>query len=149
MASPCNAILVANDRLGEFINGVTGQTATGATPTGIHSPVAVLQTTWKQWRDLHPTTQIMGLPGADGDFSKPLEPKYQLPGSDPSLKDSRHICMVATTQPLAVPSEQITDRPLNLTSGPTSLLLVRINGFVRAYDRDLPGDLVPRFCPHL
>jgi hypothetical protein len=36
---------------------------------------------------------------------------------------------------------------LNLTSGPTPLLLVRINGIVHAFGRELPGDLIPRFSP--
>jgi hypothetical protein len=62
------------------------------------------------------------------------------------LKETRKVCVVACTQPIAVPSELITNRPLNLTSGQTSLLLVRIDGVVHAFNRELPGDLVPRFA---
>ena len=85
--------------------------------------------------------------GNDPVFAAAMQPHYALAGTDPSLTDSRRICMVACTQPIAIASEAITDRPLNLTSGRTSLLVVRIDGQVRAFNRELPGDLVPRFAP--
>jgi hypothetical protein len=147
VCSPGNALLIYNDRFGEFINGITGLTPAGKTPTGFLAPVGVVQTTIKNWETLHPRTLIAALRGADGDYSQPLRPEFNLPGTDPALKDSHPICLVASTQPIAVASTSITDRPLNLTSGPTSLLLVRIDGLVRAYDRELPGDLIPRFAP--
>jgi hypothetical protein len=147
VSTPDDSLLVYNSRLGEFINATTGVTTAGAVPTGIHAPLPVYKTTWLNWRTVHPDTLIAALRGADGDFSAPQPQKDPLPGNDPALTDRRRVCLVASTQPLAVPMNAVTDRPLNLTSGQTPVLLVRVNGMVRAFSRELPGDLVPRFSP--
>jgi hypothetical protein len=143
VSSPDNALLVYNSRLGEFINGITGRTVRGENPSGFHEPIPVIKTTWLSWLADHPDTKLM-TGGSATSWNVPNQPRYVMPGSS---NDTRRICMVACTQPIAVPSESITDRPLNLTSGQTSLLLVRIDGVVHAFNRDLPGDLVPRFAP--
>jgi hypothetical protein len=145
VCSPDNALLVYNTRLGQFINGVTGLTLSGQIPTGLLEPIPVIKTTWQAWDAAHPDTRVMQ--GSDAGFTQPLQPRFAMPGTDPAISDTRHICVVAATQPIAVPSEAIGTRPLNLTSGLTSLLLVRVNGVVRAFNRELPGDLVPRFAP--
>jgi hypothetical protein len=142
-----DTFVIYNSRLGEFINAMTGQKFDGSTPTDFHGPIETVQTTWAQWQALHPDTVIAALKGADGDFSKPLLPKDPLPESDPTFADHRKVCIVACTQPIAVPSDAITDKPMNLDSGQTPVLLVRINGIVRAFSRELPGDLIPRFAP--
>ena len=144
VSTPDNALLVYNTRLGEFINGVTGRTLRGEIPAGIHQPISSVKCSWQTWLAAHPDTKLMSAPGANG-ASQPQQPRYVMPGVD--LKDTRRICVVAATQPIAVASDLITDRPLNLTSGQTSILLVRIDGVVRAYNRELPADLVPRFSP--
>jgi len=147
VSTPDNSLLIYNSRLGEFVNGITGRTISGAMPTGIHAPLDVVTMAWQNWQMLHPDTVVAAIPGAAGDFSTPFPEKDELPGSDPSLKDPRPVCVVATTQPIAIPSEAITSRPLNLTSGQSEFLLVRVNGIAKAYDRELPGDLIPRFSP--
>jgi hypothetical protein len=124
---------------------VTGLTSRGEIPTGFREAVGVVKTTWPAWRSAHPDTKLMK-PVANA-IPQPDQPRYPLPGTDPSLKNPRRICVVASTQPIAVPSELITDHPLNLTSGQTSLLLVRIDGIVHVFNRELPGDLLPRFAP--
>ena len=142
VSSPDNALLVYNTRLGEFINGLTGKTTREEIPTGIHDAIPVVKTTWQKWYASYPATKLMN-PTA-GWTSEPEQPRFAMRGGS---NDARRVCVVACTQPIAVPSEMITDRPLNLDSGQTSILLVRIDGVVRAFDRDLPGDLVPRFAP--
>jgi hypothetical protein len=94
---------------------------------------------------MHPDTVVAAIPGVNGDFSVPVPQKDALPGTDPSLKDQRQVCVVATTQPMAVPTDSVSNRPLNLTSGQSEFVLVRVNGIVKAFDRELPGDLIPRF----
>lgn len=143
VCSPANALLVYNTRLGEFINGVTGRTTRGGNPTGFRDRIAVVKTTWQRWSSAHPDTKL-AKPTA-GLIAEAAQPRYAMGGSDPALLDARKVCVVACTQPIAVPTESITDHPLNLTSGQTSLLVVRIDGQVRAFNRELPGDLVPRF----
>ena len=143
VSTPENALLVYNSRLGEFINGLTGRTARNAVPTGIHQPVNVLKCTWRSWLAAHPDTKLMSAPSSRSGASQPQQPRYAMPGID--IKESRRICVVAATQPIAMDSVLITDRPLNLTTGQTSLLVVRVNGVARAYNRELPADLVPRF----
>jgi hypothetical protein len=144
VSSPDNALLVCNSRLGEFINGLTGRTPADQIPTSIREPVPILKTTWQKWKALHPDTKLMT--GAVA-ITAPDSPQLNLPGHDPQLKSTRRICLIAATQPIAVPSEMITNRPLNLVSGQTAILLVRIDGIAKAFSRELPGDLVPRFAP--
>jgi len=141
VSSPDNALLVYNSRLGEFINGVTGRRTGGEIPTGFKDLIPVVKTTWRQWQADHPDTKVM-IDRVRGLFSTPQQPRFAMPGGN---NDIRKVCVVACTQPIAVPSELVTDHPLNLTSGQTSLMLVRIDGIVHAFNRELPGDLVPRF----
>jgi hypothetical protein len=143
ISSPGNALVVYNTRLGQFINGLTGKTFKGETPTGFHESLQIVKTTWQRWKSEHPDTQVMSITPVDGAFNKAVLPRHKMPGVD--LADIRTICVVATTQPIAVPSDLVTEKPLNLTIGKTALMLVRVNGIVRAFNRELPGDLVPRF----
>jgi len=144
VCSPDNALLVYNTRLGQFINGLTGKTFNGEIPTGFHESLSVTKSTWQSWKSAHPDTQVMALPAVAGDFSKPQPPHHLLPNKDP---DDRRITFIATTQPIAVPGDAVTDKPLNLTIGQNAILLVRLAGTVQAFNRELPGDLVPRFAP--
>jgi hypothetical protein len=144
ISSPDNALLIYNTRLGQFINGLTGKTNKGETPTGLHESLPVAKMPWHRWKAQHPDTQVMALPTVPGDFAKPLPEREVLPNKD---TNDRPITFVATTQPIAIPTEMVNEKPLNLTIGKSSLLLVRINGQVRAFNRELPGDLILRFTP--
>jgi hypothetical protein len=145
VSMPDNALLIYNSRLGQFINAVTGKTTSGQTPIGLHELLPIVKTTWASWRSAHADTQVMSLPAERGSFAQPLSPPYKMPGAD--LTRSRRICLIATTQPIAVPSEAISDKPLNLSTRNNALLLVKVAGAVRCFNRELPGDLVPRFFP--
>ncbi len=149
VSSPSNALIVFNTRLGQFINGITGRLPDGSLPTGFLHHLTATKTTWADWRAGHPSTLVMNPTGNEWRSSpnQPVDPTYATPGSGGLIPGHRRVCLVASTQPIAVPSELVTDRPLNLVSGQTSILLVRMNGIVRAYDRQLPLDLVPRFHP--
>jgi hypothetical protein len=149
VSSPANALIVFNSRLGQFINGVTGRTPDGNLPIGFLQPLTATKTTWSDWMTRHPTTTMVMLP-PNNDWrtspNQPLAPTYAAPKSGGVLPDHRSVCLVATTRPIAVPSELVTEQqPLNLVSDQSEILLVRINGIVRAFSRQLPQDLVPRF----
>jgi hypothetical protein len=161
VSSPVDALMVYNTRLGEFINGVTGLTTTGATPAGFGTPLQTWKMTWEDWRLRYPSTQVMAPYEATLSRAptEPVEPVYPIPKSggqtDGQIQGqtqgptsgTRRVCVVATTQPIAIPSEAITDRPLNLTAGETPLLIVRVGGVVKAFQRQVQGDLRPRFYP--
>jgi hypothetical protein len=150
VSQPNDALIVFNSRLGQFINGVTGKTTDGSVPVGFLQPLTPTKTSWAHWISRHPKTVQVMLPPTNAwqnSPNQPVAPAYAAAGDRGSLPDDRRVCLVATTQPVAVPSEMVTDRPLNLVSGRTSILLVRLNGVVRAFNRQLPLDLVPRFEP--
>jgi hypothetical protein len=149
VSSPANTLIVFNSRLGQFINGVTGRICgkDEVVPTGLRDLLPVHKMSWANWRSLHPQTMVMAPPNVDWKNSpnQPIAPQYPMPGCAPALPDARRVCFVATTQPLVIPSEGVTDQPLNLRVGQSEVLLVRINGRIAAFDRQLPLDLVPRF----
>ncbi len=145
---PADGVLVYNERLGQFLNGVTGRTPTGAVPTGFGRPIETVKTTWGRWRADHPRTVVVA--PADDRWrtspTGPVLPAYRVPGES-GLPDARPVCVVTGSGPAAVASDRVTDRPLNLTAGAMPVLVVRgADGRVRAFDRSLPGDLVPRFA---
>ena len=149
VSDPVDALILYNGRLGEFINGVTGLQPDGRPVTGFGPALPVVKTTWSDWRRMHPQTRIVApyeatlgpAPTAS------LAPTRPLPTWAGGGNDYRSVCVIATTQPVAIPSESITDRPMNISAGPTALVVVRIDGVVRAFDRQVKGNLTPRFSP--
>jgi hypothetical protein len=143
VSSPVDAVILYNSRLGQFINGITGLTPQGTVPTGFEKPLQTWKMSWADWKALHPATLVMApyeptLRPAPKDAVAPM---YAVPQST----GTRRVCVVATTQPIAVPTEAITDKPLNLTAGQTPVVLVRVDGVVRAFRRQVQEDLRPRF----
>jgi hypothetical protein len=151
VSTPANALLLYNSRLGQFINGITAQTTRGEKPTGFRESLPVAKVTWATWKAASPETHVMSpldLRWRNAPRG-PVLPKYPMPRSRPELVDERRVCVVATTQPIAVPSEAVKDLPLNLAAGKTPVLLFRDSstGMVRAFDRRIDEDLSPRFAP--
>jgi hypothetical protein len=151
VSSPANALLLYNSRLGQFINGITAQTNRNEKPAGFREPLPVVKTTWAIWRQASPDTRVMApldLRWRSAPRS-PVLPKYPMPRRRPELADNRRVCLVAATQPVAVPTEAVKDQPLNLSAGTTPVLLFRPPGeaFARAFDRRVDTDLSPRFTP--
>ena len=147
VSSPVDALIVYNSRLGQFINGVTGLTPDGSVPTGFGTPLQTYKTTWADWKSRHPGTVVMAPyePTIETAPAGPVTPAYPLPKASGLSAGTRRVCVVAATQPIAIPPDAITDKPLNLTAGQTPLLVVRVNGIVRAFRRQVQGDLRPQF----
>src|SRR4051812_44560625 len=154
VSMPGNATLIYNSRLGEFINGVTGLTPKGERPRGLHAPIPTTKTTWKVWRSQNPTTRVMAMSGriAPGTPSEAVLPLYPLPKSvSIAAPVETRITLIATTQPAAVPTDQIiTTAPLNVVAAKLPLLLFRdpTTHLIHAFDRRLEEDLMPRFAPN-
>lgn len=151
VSMPCNATLVYNARLGEFINGVTGRTHRDEPPRDVVGSLPATRTTWARWRQDHPDTLVMPpmgrvttrAPGA------PVLPHYPMPvPQNPSVDPNTRVAIVLTTQPCAVVSDPLTLEPLNLMSGTTPVLLFRSpsTGLLAAFDRRIDEDLMPRFA---
>ncbi len=150
VSMPANALLLYNRRLGQFINGLTLQTRKGESPAGIGTEIATQKMTWKRWRDLHPQTRVLApLPGQRLDYpATPALPYYDLPPRPESLLEPQtQVAVIQTSPPIAVPMDRIANTPLNFTAGqvPVLVLLDRETGQVRAFDRRLEVDLIPRF----
>jgi hypothetical protein len=149
VSMPANALLVYNGKIGQFINGLTGQTPSNTKPTEFLSPIPTQKVNWKSWLTTHPDTRVM-LPSGEADIQRqpnlPLRPWFPMPNSSPPAPDTQ-IKLAATTQPLAITSV-ISTKPLNLT-GPTPLLLFRptLGAPPRAFDRRL-NDLTLTFHPN-
>jgi hypothetical protein len=150
VSTPANALLLYNSRLGQFVNGITAQTTRGDKPTGFRDPLPAVKLTWSAWKAASPETRVMSPLDLRWRSAPrgPVLPKYPLPRSRPELTDDRRVCVIATTQPIAVPSEAVKDLPLNLSAGRTPVLLVRESstGSLRAFDRRIDEDLSLRFA---
>ena len=143
---PVNAVLAYDRRLGQFVNGVTGRTPGGGVPVGFGRAVATVKTTWAAWRAGHPRTVVVGPADAGWTASPagPVPPRWRVPG-EAGLPDTRLVCVVGNA--LVMPSDRVGRRPWNGSAGPTPVLVVRgADGAARAFDRSVPGDLVPRFA---
>ena len=149
VSSPANALLLYNSRLGQFINGITAQTMRGEIPSDFREPLPMRKLTWAKWRAENPDSQVMAPMDLTWRTSpnQPILPRYSMPRSRSDLMENRLICVVATTQPIAVPSEKLQQTPLNLSAGKSAVLLFRqsLDGVACAFDRRIEEDLACRF----
>lgn len=137
---PAGSVLAYDARLGQFVVGATGRTPAGDVPEGFHDPVPTVKTTWGRWRSAHPDTAVVAPPDERWRTS-PSSPVAPAAVRHATLTGAA--CVVTGPVPVAVPSAEVTGRPLNLPAG---TLLVRVGDGVRAFDRTLPGGRVPRFA---
>ena len=151
VSMPANALLLYNGRLGQFINGLTGQTPAGKRPTGFYQPVPTVKTTWKHWRGAHPQTRVLALPPRyTGLPRRPVLPYFPTPGADPAEAGARVTVVNAGPNGIAVPAEKVTTLPLNLTpdaGAPVVLFRDPQAGFARAFDRRFDPEVAPEFRP--
>src|SRR6185503_15724065 len=103
---PANALLVYNRKLGQFINGLTGQTPSNTKPTEFLSAIPTQKVSWKTWLTAHPYTRVM-LHNAETDIDRkptlPLRPWFPMPKTAGPPADTQ-IKLAATTQPTAITS---------------------------------------------
>ena len=149
VAMPANALLLYNTRDGQFINGITGLTMKGTRPDDFKTELATTKTTWKRWRAAHPDSKVMVATGrlAHNPPAAPVLPLYPLPKSQDDIPRDKRIVLIDSPDPIAVPIEAITTKPLNVMAGKTPVLVFResASGELRAFDRRIDEDLMPRF----
>lgn len=148
VSMPAGALLIYNMRIGQFINGLTARTPSGALPLGFQSPIPTTKTTWLEWRSAHPTTQVLAAPGggmATGP-SAPIPPRQKMPPIQSDVPADKTIALIATTEPAAVLPEELNANPININAGDTRVFAFRDPaGVARAFDRHVESDLMPPF----
>jgi hypothetical protein len=149
VSMPANALLIYNRKLGQFINGLTGQQPNGRKPAEFLAQIQTQKVRWKSWLTMHPETRVM-LPTAAADIDRtpslPLRPWFPMPKA-PAPSPETRITVAPTSQPVAF-TNQVTTKPLNL-SAPTPLLVFRPfpTSPPKAFDRRV-NDLTLKFQPN-
>lgn len=147
VSMPANALLVYNSRLGQFINGLTGQTPSGVRPTGFIELIPTQKMTWAQWRSAYPSTKVLPAPAGGNAPTDAIKPNMPMPEQKLVPAPQTRIVLVSTTRPVAVESSKIDDQPVNAIEGGNHILLLRDprTHLLRAFDRQVEPDLFPRF----
>jgi hypothetical protein len=140
VSNPADSLLVYNSRNGQFMVALTGLTPGGEVPTGVERPLAVKKLTWKQWRAEHPETRVM-LPVSRRSGPRGPVMTRMAPGTS--------VALIGSIAPLAVRSDELGASPINATAGDVPVVVFRDKGTgeVRAFDRRIEKDLIPRFNP--
>ena len=152
VSMPASSLLLCNTRIGQFINGITGQTPQGKTPDDFKEEIPVTKTTWKKWRTTHADSKVMVATGklAHNPPAAPVLPVYPLPREFKTEGDpNRRIAVIPTTQPIAIATEKITTKPNNVMAGKLPVLIFResATGEIRAFDRPSTRTLMPQIFP--
>ncbi len=149
VSNPANATLVYNNRLGQFINSVTGLDPKGDVPKGFKTQLVTTKTSWITWKAMHADGRVMSR--ADSAWQtnprQAVMPVYPMPKSKPEYSDFHKVCVVATTQPIVIPSESIGTQPLNLSveQNPVAVFRDSNDHSVHAFGRKISDDLVLKF----
>src|SRR5205814_9281195 len=118
-------------------------------PDDFKIELATTKTTWKRWRAAHPDSKVMVATGrlAHNPPAAPVLPLHPLPKSQDDIPRDKRIVLIDSPEPIAVPIEAITTKPLNVMAGKTPVLVFResASGELRAFDRRIDEDLMPRF----
>jgi hypothetical protein len=103
---------------------------------------------WKLWRQMHPGTLVLAPPAQwqRGLPNGPVEPSFPIPG-DPHPSSER-VALIQGPSTAIVDEANVGPGALNLLVGATPMLMYRgQDGSIRAFLREVDGDLTPRFYP--
>jgi hypothetical protein len=142
VSMPAGAIVVYNSRLGQFINSVTGQTPDGQKPKGFGNPIVCHKTTWGEWRKIHSQSQIMI--GGEGP-REPISPAGGIVTKATDAPGGMRVALIDSEPPIAIPSDQITTSPTNLSGAQPAFVFRDRSGRSRAFDRRIEPDLPSQF----
>ena len=140
VCDPADSLLIYNGRSGRFIVGLTGRLPDGSAVPGAQGELPVVKEPWRRWRAEHPDTKVMLPGGRKRGPASAIRPRYvEREGA------AHRVVLVGSA--LAVPSDEITSGPLNVTAGDLPVVLFRdkASGRVVAFDRRIEKDLIPRF----
>ena len=107
------------------------------------------KTSFANWQQQNPQGKVMMPVSANWQSAPawPVPPRYPM-NATAIPAEPEHVTIVATTQPIAVPTDAIHETPLNLTAGPSAVLIFRsgMNQPAVAFDRHVEPDLSVRFA---
>ncbi len=143
VSMPSNALLIYNTRVGQFINGLTGLTPEGTVPGGFHAAVPTAKMTWGQWRGRYPQTLVMSMPALNKAPAGPIRPRYPMRVDKTALPlpAETQVLVFATTRPVAVAENAVTEQPINVSVGDEPVVVFRdpASGRVKAFERTFDG----------
>jgi hypothetical protein len=148
VSRPADSLLLFDRRLGQFIVGVTGRTVKNTVPMGMGMPLATVKVPYAVWMARHPDSRVFV--SSVNDANAPSTASLPTAVLPPALKTpdpKTRITLVATTQPTAIIATIPANKPMNIVSGETRVLLYREpqSGWLHAYDRRVQEDLFPSF----
>lgn len=147
VSMPANTLLVYNARVGQFINGVTGQTMRGQRPAGFISTIPTIKTTWAQWLAAHPDTMVLAPPmPSEAAPRRPVLPYFPMPKSSTNLPSDARIALIRGPSPAAVLDTDLAAGPANFANPLVVLVRDPVTGSLAAFDRHVDEDLVPAFA---
>ncbi len=148
VSRPADSLLLFDKRLGQFIVGVTGKTVKDTVPSDMSAPLQTCKVPFAVWAQRHPDTRVFVSSVNDANLpTTASQPAAVLPPTLKTPDPKTRIALIATTQPSAVLATIPANKPMNVVSGETHVLLYREpeTGWLHAYDRRLPDDLFPTF----
>lgn len=143
-SEPGGGLLIHAARRGQFIAAVTGRTPVDQElPAGIKSRLPVAKTTWREWKSRRPDTLVM-VPH-DRTYDGPTRPLAR-------SADDPMVALVNSESPVVLRPEEVTPKPIHATAGagPQAVPIFVFRdpeGRIRAFDRRVEADLIPRFTP--
>lgn len=147
VSMPANALLVYNVRIGEFINGVTGQTLKGTTPYGFTHRLQTRAMPFWQWRALNPGTRVTSLQTLSTALPTPALPHLpmRLAPEDQALKEEP-VILLCSSPAVAIRESDVTTDLLNIEVNGVPLLIYRHEetGRLRVFERRF-AERVSRF----
>jgi hypothetical protein len=146
VAMPGNALLAYNSRIGQFINGITGQTPDGHTPTGFLASIPITKTTWARWLAAHPATLALIPPGNSGNSPHgPVLPYFPMPADANALPPDTTIALLRGSSPTAIFDSDLASTPANFSDPPIVIIRNPLTGALQAFNRNVDQDLTPSF----
>jgi hypothetical protein len=151
VSMPANALLLYNHRLGQFINGLKGQTVKNEKPTGFLDPIVISTMTWKDWRGINPGTKVMAPPPAASRRSGPAKPVFPSNPMPPAILDypaDTRIVLVGNYRPAALRSDDVSREPIRMRvdDEPVFVFKEAPDKPVKAFSEHIAkNDLLPRF----
>ncbi|HEX4053881.1 MAG TPA: DUF3179 domain-containing (seleno)protein [Tepidisphaeraceae bacterium] len=147
VSMPANTLLVYNARVGQFINGITGQTMRGQKPAGFISTIPTIKTTWAQWFAAHPETIVLAPPApSEAAPRRPVLPYFPMPKNATDLPPDARVAVIRGPSPAAVLDADLGAGPANFANPLVVLIRDPMTGSLAAFDRHVDEDLAPAFA---
>jgi hypothetical protein len=146
VSMPANALLVYNSRIGQFINGITGLTPDGRSPSGFTSRIPTIKTNWARWVKAHPNTTVLAPPDSEAQApQRAVLPYFPMPADVRDSNPNATVALIASPSSVAVWDSDLGAGPVNFSDPAIVIVRDPATGAPIAFDRHVDEDLVPIF----